>query len=92
MDLKQQVITRALEEGFVMARVCRPDAVPQAAARLEAFVQAGYHGQMGWMAERMHWRGNPAALWPEARSVIMLAESYAPEYDPLPLLRETERG
>ncbi|KEJ96920.1 epoxyqueuosine reductase [Pseudosulfitobacter pseudonitzschiae] len=92
MDLKQQVITRALEEGFVMARVCRPDAVPQAAARLEAFVQAGYHGQMGWMAERMHWRGNPAALWPEARSVIMLAESYAPEYDPLPLLRERERG
>ena len=73
MDLKQQVVARALEEGFVMARVCRPDAVPQAAARLEEFVQAGYHGQMGWMAERMHWRGNPAALWPEARWLIETA-------------------
>jgi epoxyqueuosine reductase QueG len=30
------------------------------------------------MAERMHWRGDPTALWPEARSVIMLAEAYTP--------------
>ncbi|PTV96511.1 epoxyqueuosine reductase [Rhodobacter aestuarii] len=30
----------------------------------------------------MHWRADPAALWPEARSVIMLAESYSPETDP----------
>lgn len=37
---------------------------------------------MRWMEERMHWRADPAALWPEARSVIMLAESYSPETDP----------
>ncbi|WP_299619410.1 tRNA epoxyqueuosine(34) reductase QueG [uncultured Tateyamaria sp.] len=86
MDLKERVIARALEEGFVAARVCRPDAVPEVADRLAAFVEAGYHGQMSWMAERMHWRGNPAALWPEARSVLMLAESYAPEHDPLAVL------
>ena len=38
-----------------------PDAIPEAAGRLDAFVAAGLHGQMGWMAERMEWRGNPAA-------------------------------
>ncbi|KIC49683.1 tRNA epoxyqueuosine(34) reductase QueG [Tateyamaria sp. ANG-S1] len=92
MDLKERVIGRALDEGFIMARVCRPDAVPEVAERLEAFVEAGRHGQMGWMAERMHWRGNPAALWPEARSVIMLAESYAPEHDPLAVLERPELG
>ncbi|WP_299651133.1 tRNA epoxyqueuosine(34) reductase QueG [uncultured Tateyamaria sp.] len=92
MGLKEHVISRALEEGFVMARVCRPDAVPEVAGRLQAFVEAGRHGQMGWMAERMHWRGNPAALWPEARSVIMLAESYAPEHDPLAVLERPELG
>lgn len=90
MDLKGRVIRRALEEGFVMARVCRPDAVPDVPERLAAFVDAGRHGQMGWMAERMQWRGNPAALWPEARSVIMLAESYAPEHDPLALLEQPD--
>ncbi len=41
---------------------------------------------MGWMAERMNWRGNPVSLWPEARSVIMLAEPYTPEADPLEAL------
>ena len=92
MGLKERVIARALDEGFVAARVCRPDAVPDAAARLAAFVEAGYHGQMGWMAERMHWRGDPAALWPEARSVVMLAESYAPEHDPLAVLDASELG
>jgi len=90
VGLKEQVIARALEEGFVAARVCRPDAVPEVAERLAGFVEAGYHGQMSWMAERMHWRGNPAALWPEARSVLMLAESYAPEHDPLAVLGRSD--
>ncbi|WP_299749398.1 tRNA epoxyqueuosine(34) reductase QueG [uncultured Tateyamaria sp.] len=92
MGLKERVIRRALDEGFVMARVCRPDAVPDVPGRLAAFVEAGRHGQMGWMAERMQWRGNPAALWPDARSVIMLAESYAPEHDPLAVLERPELG
>jgi len=89
---KDQIVARALDEGFVAARVCRPDAVPQVPARLLAFLQAGYHGQMDWMAERTHWRGNPTALWPEARSIVMLAESYAPQQDPLAVLEHPDRG
>lgn len=92
MGLKRAVVARALEEGFVAARVCRPDAVPEVAERLAAYVKAGYHGQMGWMAERMHWRSDPAALWPEARSVLMLAESYAPRHDPLAVLERSDLG
>ncbi len=91
-DLKDRLVAQALSEGFVACRVCRPDAVPEVPARLEAFVAAGYHGQMGWMEERMAWRGNPAALWPEARSVIMLAESYAPDVDPMAVLERPEKG
>ncbi|EEB84888.1 tRNA epoxyqueuosine(34) reductase QueG [Roseobacter sp. GAI101] len=85
-DLKDRLVSRALEEGFVACRVCRPSDVPEVPERLSAFVEAGYHGQMAWMADRMAWRGNPAALWPEARSVIMLAESYTPEHDPTAVL------
>ena len=92
MTLKARLIERALEEGFVMACICRPDAVPEVPERLAAFVEAGYHGQMGWMADRMHWRGNPSALWPEAKSVLMLAESYAPDHDPRDVLAMPDRG
>ena len=91
-DLKTRLIAKALEEGFSKARITRPDAVPELPARLEVFVADGLHGQMGWMAERMGWRGNPAALWPEAKSVLMLAESYTPETDPTGVLARPDRG
>jgi epoxyqueuosine reductase len=66
--------------------------VPEAAGRLRAFLAEGRQGQMAWMAEREGWRGNPAALWPEARSVVMLAEVYSPEVDPMAGLAERDRG
>ena len=87
---KLRAQTRA--EGFDACRICAPDSVPQVPARLEAFLAKGYHGQMGWLAERTHWRANPAALWPEARSVIMLAVSYTPDTDPLAALEHKEAG
>ncbi len=90
--LKSRLVAPALAEGFVACRVWRPWDVPEVPGRLEAFLLAGYHGQMRWLGERTHWRGNPAALWPEARSVIMLAESYSPEHDPREALALTDRG
>ena len=90
--IKARLVEQALAEGFVACRVCRPWDVPEVPGRLADFLQAGYHGQMGWLAERAHWRGDPSVLWPEARSVIMLAESYAPEHDPRDVLALRDRG
>ncbi len=73
-------------------RICGPGDSPATAARLAEFVNLGHHGQMSWMAERMKWRGDPTALWPEAKSVVMLAESYAPTHDPLAVLALKDRG
>ncbi len=83
---------RALEEGFAACGVCAPDAIPETAGRLRAYLDAGHHGGMGWMAERAHWRGDPTALWPEARSVVMLAEPYYSGPDPRGLLSRRDRG
>ncbi len=91
-DLKARLRDTALAEGFADMGVCRPDAIPEAAGRLAQYVDEGRHGQMGWMAERMGWRGDPSALWPEARSVIMLAEAYTPRHDPLEVLQRRDRA
>lgn len=91
-SLKEQLVAFAQEAGFAAVGVCRPGAVPDLPERLQAFVDAGMHGQMGWMAERMAWRSDPTALWPEARSVVMLAEPYTPEHDPLAVLEEPDRA
>ncbi|WP_273499545.1 tRNA epoxyqueuosine(34) reductase QueG [Lentibacter algarum] len=90
--LANKLREQARAEGFDACQICAPDAVPDVPARLDAFLEKGYHGQMGWLAERTHWRGNPAALWPEARSVIMLAVSYTPEEDPFEALTRKEAG
>ncbi len=86
--LRQQ----ALEVGFCDIGICAPDAMPETAQRLDAFLKAGLHGDMGWMEKRAEWRGSPTALWPAAKSVIMLAENYGPEGDPLRLLSMRDRG
>ncbi|MDO5633176.1 MAG: tRNA epoxyqueuosine(34) reductase QueG [Paracoccus sp. (in: a-proteobacteria)] len=87
-----RIAAQAAAEGFAKMRVTLPAGVPDIAARLAQFVDAGRHGQMGWMAERMHWRGDPAALWPEACSVIMLAELYTPRHDPMAVVAQPDRG
>ncbi|MFS4438235.1 tRNA epoxyqueuosine(34) reductase QueG [Paracoccaceae bacterium GXU_MW_L88] len=92
MDLRAALHEEARALGIAKLGVCRPDAIPEAMARLKAFLAEGYHGQMGWLEDRAHWRGDPAALWPEARSVIMLAEPYTPTENPLQILNHPDRG
>lgn len=74
---------KAAELGFAAIGVASADAAPEAGARLKAWIAAGSHGDMLWMAEKADRRQGPRALWPEVRSVIMLGTSYAPAIDPL---------
>ncbi|HHI70437.1 MAG TPA: tRNA epoxyqueuosine(34) reductase QueG, partial [Rhodobacteraceae bacterium] len=91
-ELKARLVDFALKEGFSKAGICHPWDVPQIAERLKTYVAKGRHGQMRWMAERMNWRGDPAELWPEAKSVIMLAEPYTPDHDPMQVVGMPDRG
>ena len=91
-DLKARLVAIALDAGFAAAKVCRPDAIPDVPDRLAAFLAAGRQGQMSWMERRVDWRGDPQALWPEARSIVMLAEPYSPEHDPLDDLEGKSNG
>lgn len=90
--LKQTLTTEAKAIGFAKIGVCRPTDIAEAGTRLHAFVAAGHHGQMGWLADRIAWRSDPSVLWPEAKSVIMLADLYTPNHDPLAILQEKSRA
>jgi len=63
-----------------------------AAGRLAEFVALGRHGEMAWMADTLERRSHPQALWPEARTAILLGANYGPEQDPLKLLSRKELG
>jgi epoxyqueuosine reductase len=47
---------------------------------------------MAWMAETFARRADPKVLWPEVRSVVMLALNYGPTVDPLAALERRDRG
>jgi epoxyqueuosine reductase len=81
--LKDALAARAKTLGFDAIGVTTPAALPEAPARLAQWIEAGHHGDMGWMEERAAERANPAALWSEVRSVIMLGVNYAPGEDPM---------
>jgi epoxyqueuosine reductase len=66
--------------------------LPEAPARLEAWLDAGYAGDMHYMAETGERRAAPRALWPQVKSIILLGMNYAPEGDPLALLGEPSRA
>ncbi len=64
--------------GFAAFGIAPAAEDAERAARLEAWLGEGMHGQMAWMADRLHHRRSAQGLWPDARSVIALGMSYAP--------------
>jgi epoxyqueuosine reductase len=89
---KALIRDRALGLGFDAIGFCRADLGQESRERLADFLAAGLHGDMGWLADKADRRGHPKALWPEARSVIALGLSYAPDDDPLEPLGHPDRG
>ncbi len=90
--LRALVDAAAKKAGFDVVGVAAPDATPWAPDRLADFVRQGRHGDMAWMAETAARRGDPRTLWPDVRSVVMLAMNYGPDSDPLKLLEKRDRG
>lgn len=90
--LEQRLRETAFSLGFDAVGIARLSDGGAAAERLRAFLAAGRHGDMDWMETHAERRGNPLALWPEARTGVMVAMSYAPDRDPMLALDERERG
>ena len=82
----------ARAHGFDVAGIVRPDAIAGAETRLAQFLAEGLHGDMAWMETTAGRRGDPRALWPEVRSIIMLGLNYGPDRDPLAILRARGLG
>jgi epoxyqueuosine reductase len=83
---------KAKAEGFAVCAVAPATLAPETGARLKTWVAEGCHGDMLWMEGRIDQRADPATLWPEVRSVIMLGMSYAPATDPMALAAHPDRA
>ncbi len=90
VELRLRACADAL--GFDAVGIARLRGGGVHAERLAAFLAAGRHGDMDWMETTADRRGDPRALWPEAKSAVMVAMSYAPAVDPLEALNDAGRG
>ncbi|MHA7873463.1 MAG: tRNA epoxyqueuosine(34) reductase QueG [Hyphococcus sp.] len=91
-DLKAFIRREAATLGFDAVGFADATLPPQTGARLSAFLEAGRHGDMDWLAARAQQRSDPRALWPDAKSVIMLGMNYGPDADPLRALEQKSAG
>jgi epoxyqueuosine reductase len=91
-DPKTAIRERALALGFDAVGFAPAALSPQARSNLATFLAKGLHGDMGWLADRAALRGDPHALWSEAKSVVVLGMNYGPTEDPLAALEAPERG
>ncbi|MEM6384980.1 MAG: tRNA epoxyqueuosine(34) reductase QueG [Pseudomonadota bacterium] len=91
-DITNKLKQEAERAGFAQCRVTLPDAIDYVPEKMRLFLKAGHHGQMTWLADRVKWRGDPRALWPDVKSIVMLAETYTPDHNPLDDLSNSENG
>ena len=95
-DIRQKIRFKAKQEGFEAIGFTTVEANAQDLSAISSFLKKGWNGEMSWMArefpEHGNPRGNPKALMPDARSIIVLGANYGPETDPLEILSRTDRG
>jgi epoxyqueuosine reductase len=91
-DVKARIVEEALAQGFDAVRITRVEGTAQQREGLSAYLAAGHHGEMDWMEARRDWRADPAVLWPDAQSVVVLGLNYSPDSDPLALLAAKDKA
>lgn len=91
-DVKNAIRARASEVGFAAVGFASAERDPARARDLDAFLDRGLHGDMAWMATTRARRADPTALWPDARTVIVLGANYGPDDDPLAVLSDRGAG
>ena len=91
-DPKAAIRDQALALGFDAVGFTAPRLAEGARADLAEYLARGYHGDMGWLKDRAARHGDPAVLWPEAKSVVVLGLDYGPAEDPRKLQAARTRG
>ena len=90
--LRRWLDAAAAEAGFASLHVTDATLPESVATRLDEFLAAGHQGDMSWLAETAPRRASPRAMWPQARSAIVLTMNYGPDHDPMDNLAAASHG
>lgn len=92
-DALRQVIAReAAGLGFDACRFTAARLPADAGRRLDQAIADNHHATMDWLAATAARRRSPQAMWPKARTAIVLAMNYGPKADPLANLQRPQKA
>lgn len=74
--LSRKIKERARTEGFDKVGIVRAEVLIPERQHLREWLSRGYEGEMGWLAREPDKRTDPVAIFPQARSVIVVALNY----------------
>ncbi len=82
----------ALALGFDAVGFAEPALAGAVREGLAEFLESGFHGDLGWLADKADRRADPRVLWPEVGTVVALGMTYAPALAPGVLNGRQDRG
>lgn len=72
----REIKARALFEGFNKVGIVGASSLEDEGRRLKEWLARGYHADMKWMSRDVEKRINPSEIFPQARSVVVVALNY----------------
>jgi epoxyqueuosine reductase len=82
VTLTQDILSHARALGFDLVSIT-PIGSPEHFGAFEAWLAAGHHGEMAYLARRTGLRADPAELSPGAHTIIVVGANYHPGASPV---------
>ncbi len=72
----EQIKQKALAIGFHKIGIVRAEPLVQEGERLKEWLGKKFHGEMAWLEREPEKRADPTLLYPEAKSIVVVALNY----------------
>jgi epoxyqueuosine reductase len=76
VEISAEINARARELGFDKVGIVRAESLSSEHQFLREWLHRGYYGEMNWLTRDPEQRADPRRLFPEARSVVVVALNY----------------
>ena len=75
-SLTEQIKRKALDIGFHKIGIVRAEPLVQEGEHFKEWLEKEFHGEMAWLMREPEKRADPTLLYPEAKSIVVVALNY----------------
>lgn len=79
-SFSKEIKQKAIEIGFQKVGIVAAEPLTAEGLRLQDWLARGFHGKMTWLEREPEKRSDPSLIFPEAKSVIVVALNYYTEH------------